>query len=446
MKRVTSILLCILMMALALCPCFSLTASADEVKDAPIIDYKTVEKFFNDSKNSVTAVFKSSTGTSLPYRMYVPADYDPTKSYPLVLSFHGAGERGTDNTHIFRGGSIMQRLLHPNERKEHPCIILAPQCNPSSQWVLSPWDPGTYDHSKIQKSPYMAAAEELLEQVLENYSVDQSRLYVSGISMGGFGTWDIISRNPDKFAAAIPICGGTDASYLEGLKGFPIRTFHAADDGIVSCVGTRKANEILNGHGDFKYTEYSSGGHLIWDKAHKTGDLTDWLFAQSLDSVKTTYEGDENVTLKGSETATPGGALTVEYQVKDGFGLKSVTYRGKEITFADAESGSFTVEGYTGGKIIVTTEPKADDPVEPSTPIEPTPEGSDPVVSAPAESTPAESTPSESTPADSSSTTEEEEKNVAVLGTGVIIGIVVGAVALIAVIAVVIVFVMKKKK
>lgn len=74
----------------------------------------------------------------------------------------------------------------------------------------------------------MTAAEELLDKVIEEYSVDETSLYVSGISMGGYGTWDIISRNPDKFAAAIPVCGGIDESYMEGLKGMPIRTFHAA--------------------------------------------------------------------------------------------------------------------------------------------------------------------------------------------------------------------------
>ena len=434
MKKTFSIFLCILMLFTALCPFFALNASADEVKDVPILDYKAVEKFFNQSKNSVTDVFKSSKGTSLPYRMYVPEDYDPTKSYPIVLSLHGAGERGTDNNHIFRGGSIMQRLLHPDERENHPCIILAPQCNPNSQWVLSPWDPGTYDHTKIQKSPYMQAAEELLEQVLESYSVDQSRIYVSGISMGGFGTWDIISRNPDKFAAAIPICGGTDESYLEGLKGFPIRTFHAADDGVVNCAGSRKANEILNGFGDFKYTEYSSGGHGIWDKVHKIGDLTDWLFAQSLDSVSTSYEGDENVTLTGSETATPGAALTVEYQVKDGYALKSITYRGTEISFTDAKTGSVTVEGYTGGKIIATTEP-SNDPVVPSAPSV-------------SDETPAASEPEVSTPesAEPSNPDSSDDKDDNAMSTGAIIGIVIGAVALIAVVAVVIVLVLKKKK
>ncbi len=244
--------------------------------------YGDVKRILLKSENSVAEVFVSSEGASLPYRLYVPDDYDPTKSYPLVLFFHGAGERGTDNNHLFLGGSILQRLLMSSEQEKHPCLILAPQCPVDSQWVLSDWGPGTYDHQKIQPSPYMTAAEELLEQVIADYSVDEKALYVSGLSMGGYGTWDLISRHPDRFAAAIPVCGGIDERYMEGLKGFPIRTFHAADDPVVSCVGTRKANELLKDHGDFLYTEYPTGGHLIWDTAYATADLMDWLFAQRL--------------------------------------------------------------------------------------------------------------------------------------------------------------------
>lgn len=459
MKKLFSVFLCVVMIATALSPFFALSISADEVKDVPILDYAKVKTFFEKSKYSVTDTFKSSTGTSLPYRMYVPEDYDPEKSYPLVLSFHGAGERGTNNQHIFTGGSVFQRLLHPDERKEHPCIILAPQCNPSSQWVLSPWGPGTYDHTKIQKSPYMAAAEELLEEVLKEYSVDQTRLYVTGISMGGFGTWDIISRNPDKFAAAIPICGGTDASYLENLKGFPIRTFHAADDPIVACTGTRKANEILNGTGDFKYTEYTSGGHLIWDRVYKTGDLMDWLFAQTLSNISTSFVTDENVTLTGKDSVESGSSLTVSYEVKEGYVLKSLTYRGKELAFTDPTSGSVTIDSYIGGEIIATTEEQA--VVVPSIPEEnsSTKEESAPSLETTPSSPPAsdessnEETSSPAKPSvsapesdDDNSPSSENIASGSIFGIGVIGIIAVVAIVAVAVVVVFVVLIIKKKK
>ena len=346
MKRIFSLFLAVVMLA-AVFSSFSVHAE----ESVTILSSDSVRKTFNLCKNSVTASYTASNGKTMPYRLFVPNDYDPDKSYPIVLFLHGAGERGTDNEHIFGGPSIYKRLLTSTDRKQFPCLILAPQCPADSQWVLSDWGPGMYDHSKINISPYLLAAEELLDKVIDEYSVDQSAVYVSGVSMGGFGTWDLISRNRGKYAAAIPVCGGTDESYLDGLKGFPIRTFHAADDSIVNCVGTRKAAEILTGHGDFTYTEYSTGNHYIWDRAYATAGLTEWLFAQKREFTPT-VTADENVTPTFDSTPRKAvGELTVEYTVKPGFKVSSVRYKGKEITF---ENGKFTVPNYMGGEVKVT--------------------------------------------------------------------------------------------
>ena len=287
MKKLISIALVSMLLGSFMVPAISLGASADNVTTlAPA----NVELFFNASKNSVTDTFTASNNTKLPYKLYVPSDYDPNKSYPLVLFFHGAGEAGNDNKHIFKGGSILQRLLTKEERAEHPCIILAPQCGSTGnggKWVNSDWGPGFYDHTKFKISPYMVAAEELLDEVIKNYSVDETSLYVSGISMGGYGTWDIISRNPGKFAAAVPVCGGIDESYMEGLKDMPIRTYHCKGDTVVSSAGTIKAYELLKDYGNITYIEYNSSNHDAWTDAYKDGELTDWLFAQHTDPIVT---------------------------------------------------------------------------------------------------------------------------------------------------------------
>ena len=192
----------------------------------------------------------------------------------------------------------------------------------------------------------MTAAEELLDKVIEEYSVDETSLYVSGISMGGYGTWDIISRNPDKFAAAIPVCGGIDESYMEGLKGMPIRTFHAADDTIVSNKGTVKANVILKDYGDFLYTEYATGGHIIWDRAYGTSGLTDWLFAQHTEP-KTYNVSVENDAAKGTveapEKVESGGKLEFTVTAKDGYEIAGVRVDG--IVIEAGENGKYTVDG-----------------------------------------------------------------------------------------------------
>ncbi|MBE6543416.1 MAG: hypothetical protein E7675_03370 [Ruminococcaceae bacterium] len=374
MKRLSAFVLALFLMCAFVLPTLPTAASADTAKT---LSPATVKLFFNNSKNSVSDTFTSSKGTKLPYRLFVPADYDPNKSYPLVLSLHGAGEAGSDNEHVFKGGSILQRLLTTEEQKAHPCLILAPQCGSTGsggKWVNSDWGPGFYDHTKFTISPYMVAAEELLDKVIEEYSVDETSLYVTGISMGGYGTWDIISRNPDKFAAAIPVCGGIDVSYMEGLKGMPIRTFHCKGDTIVSSAGTIKANELLKDHGDFVYTEYNSSNHDAWTEAYKTGDLMDWLFAQhtELPEVSATYTGDEGVTLEGAESIKKGESLEVKYTVKDGYVLESLTLNGNKIEFTDAKSGSVTITGFEGGEIKAVTKKEAVAPE--TTPVTKAPE------------------------------------------------------------------------
>ena len=378
MKRISAFVLAVLLFGTML---FVLTPIASNA--AGVLSYSLVKTFFNKSQNSVTDTYKAKDGTYLPYRLYVPEDYDPEKSYPLVLFFHGAGEAGSDNEHIFRGGSILQRLLLPDERSQRPCIILAPQCGSTAnggKWVNSDWGPGTYDHTTFKKSPYMTAAEELLDKVIEEYSVDETSLYVSGISMGGYGTWDIISRNPDKFAAAIPVCGGIDESYMEGLKGMPIRTFHAADGTIVSNKGTVKANEILKDYGDFLYTEYATGGHIIWDRAYGTSGLTDWLFAQHTEP-KTYNVSVENDAAKGTveapEKVESGGKLEFTVTAKDGYEIAGVRVDG--IVIEAGENGKYTVDGikadvqiqaeYTEKSVFSTTEPTEETP--PATPADP---------------------------------------------------------------------------
>ncbi len=346
MKRMTLYLLLVAMLAALLLP---MTVFAADTS-SKLITGDEVVKTFNESKNSVKGTYRSSKGTNLPYRLYVPDDYDPNKSYPLVLFFHGAGERGEDNTLQISAGSVMQRLLNNYEKAAHPCIILAPQCTGTNdnKWVLTPWEPGTYDHTKLSSvvSPYMQAAEELLDKVIADYSVDESRLYVTGMSMGGFGTWDIISRNPDKFAAAIPVCGGVDVTYLEVLKGMPIWTFHNDGDTIVSSQGTKLASGILKGD-NFTYTEFKSTAHDAWTAAYSTETLTEWLFSQVKES-KVTYPTVEGITFNGPESVKRGAALSFNYTVKDGYGLKSLTVGGNVATFAD---GKATVDRFVGGEI-----------------------------------------------------------------------------------------------
>lgn len=315
MKKKISLVISMVLLISMLVSVLSIPASA-----VSILSTANVKMFYNASKNSVSEVYKSSTGTSLPYRLYLPADYDETKSYPLVLFFHGAGEAGSNNDHIFNGGSILQRLLTKEEREKNPCIILAPQCGNTGnngKWVSTPWEPGTYDHTKIQKSPFMSAAEELLDEVINEYAVDKGRLYVSGISMGGYGTWDIISRNPDKFAAAVPVCGGIDPSYMAGLSEMPIWTFHCKNDPIVSSAGTIKAAGLLKDNPNFKYTEYNRADHNAWTEAYSTDDLIEWMFSFKKDVADTPQTTPLDTTSPVTTAPITQSPVNTDDQVSD---------------------------------------------------------------------------------------------------------------------------------
>lgn len=345
MKRIFSILLVSLMLAALLVP---FTSSAK----VTLLSGSEVKNKFNSSANSVKEVYRASNGKSLPYRLYVPDDYDPDKSYPLVLFFHGAGERGTDNTAQISAGSVMQRLLLPEEQKKFPCLILAPQCPGDSQWVLSDWGPGVYNHNTMQipVSPYMKAAEELLDKVIKEYSVNEDRLYVTGMSMGGFGTWDIISRNPDKFAAAFPVCGGVDETYLDRLQGFPIYTFHNAGDTIVNSQGTKKAYEILKDAGGITYVEYNSSAHDAWSAAYATDDLLTWVFKKGA-SYRVQVPEAEGATFEAPFRVTKGKALTIKFTAEEGYGVTGFTVNGKNYATNDVTGGEVSITGYEGGEI-----------------------------------------------------------------------------------------------
>ena len=220
---------------------------------------------------------------TLPYRQYVPADYDETKSYPLLLFLHGAGERGEDNTKPVTAYDGLDSLFDEADDPARQAIVLVPQCPYGQMWVeIGGAEEGQYSVEEVAESPAMTAVLQLVKYTAADYSVDTGRIYAMGMSMGGYGTWDILARHSELLAAAVPICGGCDVSAAERIKDIPIRTFHGALDPIVTPEGTRAMAEALEGAGaaDFSYTEYADGMHDVWNRAMQTEGLDDWLFAQ----------------------------------------------------------------------------------------------------------------------------------------------------------------------
>ena len=218
-------------------------------------------------KHFAKCYFTDTCNTVLPYRLLSPLNVDSTKKYPVVLFLHGAGERGNDNEAQL---TYMDKIFGSNSfRQKYPCYVILPQCAEEYRWCDT-------------ISVYLNAANQLLDSIVNAVNADTSRLYITGMSMGGFGTWDLISCYPNKFAAAVPICGGADLNMACILKDMPIKTYHGSTDKLVKVTRTRNMTIAIHKCGGNKidYTELTGKGHLIWNYVYNQPSTFQWMFAQ----------------------------------------------------------------------------------------------------------------------------------------------------------------------
>ena len=222
--------------------------------------------------------FSDADGGKLPYRLLKPKDYDVKKKYPLVVFLHGAGERGTDNNAQLVHG--MADFADDKIMEKYPALVIAPQCPEGKQWVEVPW---TADEHRMPEQPSMPLRQtlELIAALQREFPIDSTRIYITGLSMGGFGVWDAIQRHPDLFAAAAPVCSGGDATLARKIKDVPVWAFHGDEDGVVKVRRSRDMISALKeAGGSPKYTEYKGAGHDSWAATYRDPELYAWLFAQ----------------------------------------------------------------------------------------------------------------------------------------------------------------------
>jgi poly(3-hydroxybutyrate) depolymerase len=239
------------------------------------------------SQESVVSMFSYGQtqlegGGKMVYRLYVPSNYTKTEKYPLLVLLHGAGERGVDNEkHMCY---MLQKMFNHKDSPLMNAIILVPQCPDGQQWVDTPWANGNYSTQKVKESNELAGVLNVVDELIYDYMIDEDRIYAMGLSMGGFGTWDLLSRHGDMFAAGVPICGGGDPSMADELADIPIYTFHGSADTIVPVAGTREMAEALEAAGSsvFTYEELDGMGHGIWETVADRADVVKWLFSQTL--------------------------------------------------------------------------------------------------------------------------------------------------------------------
>ena len=182
-------------------------------------------------------IYTDADGKTLPYRLLKPINYNQDEQYPLILFLHGAGERGDDNDKQLVHG--VPEFLTPYNRKEYPCFLIAPQCLEGKKWVEVDWSAESSKQPKEPSEP-MRLTLGLIDQIRNDYSIDAKRIYATGLSMGGFGVWDVMARKPDLFAAAVPVCGGADEATAAKIAKIPLWAFHGAKDPAVKVSGTRR--------------------------------------------------------------------------------------------------------------------------------------------------------------------------------------------------------------
>jgi len=210
-------------------------------------------------------VYKDADGKESKYVVFIPKDYDGKKAYPLILFLHGAGETGDDGEKQVKVG------LGPVVKKQvdtFPCITVFPQAHKRG-WAAD------------SESGKTALA--ILDEVEKAYKIDTKRVYLTGLSMGGFGTWSFAAAQPERWAAIIPICGGGDPKMAEKIKNIPCWAFHGDADTAVKVDLSRAMVKALEAAGGKpKYTEYEGVGHNSWVKAYDTKELYEWMLKQEL--------------------------------------------------------------------------------------------------------------------------------------------------------------------
>jgi len=229
--------------------------------------------------------YVSEDGQKLPYRILYPENYDKSKKYPLVLFLHGGGERGSDNEKQITHG--VKLFLDGQNRTSFPCIVIAPQCPEDTYWASVKFERTKYPleldfNYNYEITKGLRLALELTQSTIESEGVDEKRVYITGLSMGGMGSLEAVYRFPKLFAAAAVVCGGGDTGkYSKTQAKVPFWLFHGDVDGVIAVEHSRKMNERLKALGaDVKYTEYPGVNHNSWDNAYVEPELLPWMFSK----------------------------------------------------------------------------------------------------------------------------------------------------------------------
>ncbi|WP_207491658.1 alpha/beta hydrolase-fold protein [Aridibaculum aurantiacum] len=226
-------------------------------------------------------------GDTMPYRIMFPINFDSSKTYPVVFFLHGRGESGNDNEKQLTHG--WKFFANDSARREHPAIVVFPQCDNKSYWanvqmIAHEKSTGKRTFYFVPDGPPsvpMTMLMQLVDNIMTRFKIDERRVYVGGLSMGGMGTYELVRRKPKTFAAAFAICGGAHPGTAREIRRTKWWLFHGMKDDVVLPEYTQQMEAALKkARADVRATYYPNANHNSWDPAFAEPGLLDWLYAQ----------------------------------------------------------------------------------------------------------------------------------------------------------------------
>ncbi len=262
----------------------SVSSENDEYGNIKITKKYDVDTIFGDGEYSYESFSDSVSSKIMNYRLHVPKNFDPKEKYPVVLFLHSASGVGTDNEPF---GSFIKSFTVASDILEG-ALIICPQ-TPTS-WQLDGTEFG-------DKKGYLSIAKRIVDYVVEKYSGDKNRIYLTGVSLGSFATWNMLDAYPNYFAASVPICGGNGNYVSDSMVNTPIWLFHGTADPIVSYETSKETYEaiIALGGNKVKFTSLEGVDHSAGNHAYTNREMFSWMFSQNLQNKNPVKNG--NVTL-----------------------------------------------------------------------------------------------------------------------------------------------------
>jgi predicted esterase len=292
-------------------------------------------------------------GAVYPYRLLEPLPELRDRDWPLVVYLHGAGERGEDNLSQLKW--LPEWIIGEGYREQLPCYLLAVQCPVSEQWVDVAWGERQPTPMASKATRSLRAVQSAVAQVLGRSGVDRARVYATGLSMGGYGVWDLVARDPEQYAAALAVCGGGDPEAIVSMMDLPVEVWHGQADPVVPVIRSRLMVREYERLGlEARYFEPEGVGHDVWRQAYRGGKALERLFKQDQRVQHRGSFRDAAIIPMPDRVDVHGGM----FQLRDG----AICHAPKQLhSLAEFFHGALRLVDLPGPRVVSSGEPSAGD-------------------------------------------------------------------------------------